>query len=133
VRAKLFLPILFVMASLMMVSLRGSADEPHIIEVRRHIPLSDQEPIYRDYYIKTEGQAFKTNMLVTALRKLGVKDATGNQNVGEITIPIGQLKVIHVENNLAVAREVKLLSREALPLTDQSAIMAGDLIDSRGK
>lgn len=107
----------------------GFADEPRIIDVRRNIPLSDAEPIYKDFYIKMDPGALKPDAVVTAVRKVSIREATGLNPLGELTVPVGQLKIIFVENNLAVARESKLLSREALPMLDQIGIMTGDLIE----
>lgn len=106
------------------------ADEPRIIDVRRNIPLADTDPIYKDYYIKMDpGSALKPDLVVTAVRKVSIREATGVNPLGELSIPVGQLKIIFIENNLAVAREAKLLSRDALPMLDQIGIMTGDVID----
>lgn len=114
-----------------MLGLSGSgwADQPRIIDVRRSIPLSDAEPVYKDFYIKVEpGTSLKKDSTVTAVRKISIREANALNPLGEITVPVGQLKVIFIENNIAVAREVKLLSRDGLPMLDQTAIMAGDLV-----
>lgn len=107
----------------------ANADDLRVVEVRRNIPLADADPVYKDFYIAGGVSALKPNMVVKAVRKLGLKDATGTQSVGELNIPVGQLKVIFVQDNLAVAREYKLLSRADLPMLEQHGIMVGDLID----
>lgn len=105
----------------------------HIIEVRRNIPLADQDPVYRDFYINAGAEAgLKPNMVVTAVRKVSIKDASGTQAFGELLVPVGQLKVIFVQNRIAVAREYKLLSRDDLPMIDQTGLMTGDQIDIKG-
>lgn len=109
----------------------GFADEPRIIDVRRNIPLSDNEPIYKDFYIKMDPGALKVDAVVTAVRKVSIREATGLSPLGDLTIPVGQLKIIFIENNLAVARESKLLSRDALPMLDQIGIMTGDVIETK--
>jgi hypothetical protein len=105
------------------------SEELNIIEVRRNIPLSDTDPIYRDFYINGGKSAgLKTNMLITATRKTAVRDATGSQNYGELLIPVGQLKIIFVSDKIAVAREHKLLPRDAQPMLEQMGLMIGDQV-----
>jgi len=109
------------------------SDELHIIEVRRNIPMSDQEPVYRDFYINGGPESgLKPNQIVTALRKVNVKDATGTHAFGEMSVPVGQLKIIFSQNHVAVAREYKMLSRVDLPMLEQTGVMIGDVIDLKG-
>lgn len=112
--------------------LKASAADLRVVEVRRNIPLADQDPIYKDYYLTGDGVAsLKKGLVVTAFRKASVKDASGVQSLGELNIPVGQLKVIFVQPPLAVAREYKLLDREDLPMVEQSNMMVGDFIDTK--
>ncbi len=118
----------FILLSLF--SLEMFAADTSIVEVRRNIPLSDSEPTYKDFYIFMEAAgALKENTVVTAFRSQALKDATGTQNLGELKIPVGRLKIIAVQNRLAVAREIELLSRDALPMLEQRGLMIGDRID----
>jgi hypothetical protein len=118
---------------LMLFAWEAFSEELHIIEVRRNIPLADRDPIYRDYYINAGPEAgLKPNMVVTAVRKLNIKDATGAHSFGELLVPVGQLKIIYAQNHIAVAREYKLLSREDLPMLEQTGVMTGDQIDLKG-
>lgn len=107
------------------------AEELSVIEVRRNIPLADNDPVYKDFYINVGGSTanFKKNMVVTATRKLSIKDASGTASFGEIMIPVGLLKIISVQNRIAVAREYKLISREDEPMLEQVGIMIGDKVD----
>jgi hypothetical protein len=60
------------------------ASEPQVIEVRRNIPLADDEPVYKDFYLNIgSDNGLKTNQIVTALRKFNIKDSTGTQSFGE--------------------------------------------------
>lgn len=110
------------------------AGEPQVIEVRRNIPLADDEPVYKDFYLNVgSDNGLKTNQIVTALRKFNIKDSTGTQSFGEVKIPVGQLKVLFVTNRMAIAREHnKVLSRQDYPMLEQTAIMSGDLIELKG-
>lgn len=109
------------------------ANEPTIIDVRRNITLADDDNVYKDFYISVgEGSGLKKNLVVTAVRKISVRDASGAQAFGEVMIPVGQLKIIALYNKIAIAREYKLLSRDELPMLEQIGIMSGDKIDLQG-
>lgn len=105
------------------------AQDLQIIEVRRNIPLADDAPVYKDFYLNGgTDKGLKKNQIVTVFRKITIRDALGAQVYGELSIPVGQLKVISVYNNLAVAREHNLISRDDEPMLEQIGIMSGDLI-----
>lgn len=108
-------------------------DKPTVVDVRRNITLAEDAPIYKDFYISNSaGSGLKKNLVVTAVRKLNIRDASGANAVGEIIVPVGQLKIIAVFDKVAVAREYSLLSRDELPMLEQIGIMTGDQIDLGG-
>ncbi|MGE5087307.1 MAG: hypothetical protein ACM3MG_13465 [Bacillota bacterium] len=110
-----------------------AADSMTIIDVRRNITLSDEETPYKDFYIAAgPDSGLKKNLVVTAVRKINIRDAAGANSFGEIAVPVGQLKVIAIYDKIAVAREFNLLSRDELPMLEQVGIMTGDKIDLRG-
>lgn len=109
------------------------AGELSVIDVRRNITLSDEDPVYKDFYLSGGTETgLKRNMVVTAVRKLNIRDASGANSFGEIQVPVGQLKIIAVYDKIAVAREFTLLSRDELPMLEQIGIMNGDRIDIKG-
>lgn len=109
------------------------AADPYVVDIRRNITLSDDDPVYKDFYINvTSGSGFKKNMVVTAVRKINIRDASGANAMGEIFVPVGQLKIIAIYDKIAVAREFTLLSRDELPMLEQTGIMTGDTIDTKG-
>lgn len=108
------------------------AEDLSVIDVRRNITLADDDPVYKDFYLAGATGGLKKNLVVTAIRKISVRDASGAQAFGEIQVPVGQLRVIAVYGKLAVAREYKLLSRDELPMLEQIGIMTGDKIDLQG-
>lgn len=113
--------------------LEAQAQEISIIEIRRNIPLADDQPVYKDFYLTGgESAGLKKNMVITAYRKLTIRDSSGAQTYGELQVPVGQLKVISVQGRLAVAREYQLISREDEPMLEQIGIMSGDRIDLQG-
>lgn len=101
-----------------------------IIDVRRNIPLSDSAPVYKDFYINAGTSAqLKKGQTLTVHRKVMVRDSSGSTQVGEMRVPVGELKVISVFEKVTVAREVKLFDRQDLPMLEQSAIMTGDDVE----
>ncbi|MGZ3770740.1 MAG: hypothetical protein ACXVCP_06155 [Bdellovibrio sp.] len=111
----------------------AKANDIIVVDVRRNITLSETDTVYKDFYINAgNGSGLKKNLVVTAVRKLNIRDASGANAVGEILVPVGQLKVIAVYDHVAVAREFSLLSRDDLPMLEQIGIMSGDRIDTKG-
>lgn len=109
------------------------ANDISVVDVRRNITLSENDPVYKDFYINAgPSSGLKKNLVVTAVRKLNIRDASGANAVGEIMIPVGQLRIIAVYDRVAVAREYALLSRDELPMLEQVGIMNGDRIELAG-
>lgn len=114
-------------------TIESRANDITVIDVRRNITLADNDNIYKDFYLNAgPSSGLKKNLVVTAVRKLNIRDASGANAVGEISVPVGQLKVIAVYDKVAVAREYTLLSRDELPMLEQIGIMNGDRIDLKG-
>jgi len=109
------------------------AQDLNIVDVRRHVTLADDDIVYKDFYINGgETDGLKKNLVVTAVRKIQVRDSSGSQTYGEILVPVGQLRVIATYGKVAVAREYKLLSRDELPMLEQTGLMSGDRIELKG-
>lgn len=122
-------PLIAIPLLMLFFSFAG-ADELTIIDVRRNIPLSDGEPAYKDFYLAGDSvSSLKKNLVVTAVRRTNIRDARGTQSYGEIDIPVGQLRILGVFGNVAVAREYKLLSRDEHPMLEQTGLMSGDRIE----
>lgn len=104
-----------------------------IVDVRRNITLADDDVVYKDFYISGgEGDGLKKNLVVTAVRKMQIRDANGSNSYGEIEIPVGQIRIVGTYGKVSVAREYKLLSRDELPMLEQTGLMVGDKIDLKG-
>ena len=108
------------------------ADGLEIVDIKRNIPLSESEPVYKDFYIKLNGRNdLKKNLIVKAVRTIGIKD-TSLKPVGDFKTPVGLVKIIQVSDTIAVAREYKLIPRSDEAMIDQIGIMTGDEIDLAG-
>ena len=122
---------LFVLTALFSWEVFGA--DLNVIDVRRNIPLSDEAPVYKDFYINAGTDAgLKKNLVVTVTRKLAIRDATGTQNFGELDIPVGQLRIIASQGRVSVARLFKLIPRDEEPMLEQTGIMIGDKIEMEG-
>jgi hypothetical protein len=123
----------FLILASLAVTQQTFAQDLSIVDVRRNITLADDDVVYKDFYISGgESDGLKKNLVVTAMRKIQVRDANGSQSYGEILIPVGQLRVIATYGKVSVAREYKLLSRDELPMLEQIGMMNGDRIDLKG-
>ncbi len=108
------------------------AQDMSVVEVKRNITLSDDDVVYKDYYINAgEGSALRKNLVIKVKRKIYVKESA-TKTVGDFDTQVGLLKVIQVGNKVSVAREFKLTSRDEEAMLEQTAIMSGDKIDMNG-
>lgn len=108
------------------------AEDLRVVDIRRNIPLADTEKVYKDFYINAgPAEGMKKGQILTVKRKMSVRDSSGATNVGEIIIPVGELKIIAVYDKVTVARLSKLLERDDLPMLEQTAVMTGDLVESK--
>lgn len=110
----------------------SQAQEISVVDVKRNITLSDDDVVYKDYYLNAgDGSALRKNLVVKVNRKIYVKES-GTKTVGDFETQVGLLKVIQVGNKVSVAREFKLTSRDEEAMLEQSGIMSGDKIDLNG-
>lgn len=109
------------------------ANEIRVIETRRNIPLSDEEPRYMDFYLNGgSADGIKKNQVVKVIRNLPVRNAQGTQDFGSVRILVGEMRVIQVDTRTAIGRMYRIYDREELPLIDSPFIMIGDQIDLSG-
>jgi hypothetical protein len=119
--------------SLFLLPIGNANQEMRIIESRRNIPLTDQEPRFMDYYINAgTANGLKKDQVVKVFRRLPVRNAQGTEEFGSFQIPVGEVRIIYTDARTAVAREFKVYDREELPVLEHQAIMIGDLIDLSG-
>ena len=111
----------------LLFSMQAFSADILIMNAKRNIQLAEDDIIFKDYYLNAGTQAgIKKNTLLNVYRRQIIYDSTGTQNMGELKTIVGQLKVIAVDQNIAVARETVLASRESEPMLDQIGIMIGD-------
>lgn len=106
---------------------------PTIFDVRKSLPLEPTEKAYHDFYINAGSEAgFQVGQYVPIRRELRVHDPIHNKQQAILTVPVGTVRVIHVDPNLTVARLVEELSNENRPTLEYEAIMIGDQVDVKG-
>lgn len=106
------------------------ADSANIFEVRKNLKLSNDEPDFKDYYIGAGNKnGLKKGMVVDVIRKMPLHDNLINQSQGDLVMTIAQVKLIHVQGNISVARLFKGSSATERPVANFRSIMVGDEIN----
>lgn len=101
-----------------------------IFDVRKNLPLSDDEKVYRDFYINGGTESgVAVGMVITVQRRLPLYDTYQNRSAGDLDLKVAKIKVIHVQKGLSVARLHSEYSRENAPLLEDNFIMVGDRLD----
>lgn len=116
-------------AALILTSVQSLAEEITVVDVKRNITLSDDDAVYKDFYLNAgKGSGLKKGLVVEVKRTVHVRDFN-SKNVGDFETVVGQLKIIVVGDKVSVAREYKLTSREDEAMLDQIGVMSGDRIE----
>ena len=122
----------FIFFILFIATLTAQAEELTVVDVSRNIPLSDDEPIYRDYIIGIgDVGSLKKNLVVLVKRNLNMK-STDQKDIGTVDTAVAQVKIIHVDKKVAVARDYKLIPRDNEVMLENLGVMTGDRIDLAG-
>ena len=101
-----------------------------IFEVRRRLPMTNDEVTEKDFYINGgREKGIKPGMIVTVTRQLALYDSYQNKSPGDLVIPVGELKIVFVQKGVTVAREHSLFARKNLPVLEENFLMVGDQID----
>lgn len=106
------------------------AQAAEIVDVRNQIPMTNDAPRIKDYYLSTDGASLKKDLVVKIVRNINVSQA--KKNIGDVKVEIGQLRIMAVADKVAVAREYKLFSKDQVPLTESIGFMVGDQVDTTG-
>lgn len=124
--------LLLLISGITTLSPKTNAQEISVVDVKRNITLTDDDTVYKDYYLNAgDGSALRKNMVVLVKRKINIKDA-GTKSVGNFEAVVGQLKIIQIGDKVSVAREHKLIPRDEEAVLEQIGIMSGDRIDLKG-
>ena len=109
---------------------KSFAETITIFDVRNTLPLADDEPTYRDYYVNAGSeQGLREGMVITVKRKVALYDSYRNKSPGDLLVEVGKVKIIYVQNGIAVARDHSRISRKTNPLLPDDFVMVGDELD----
>lgn len=112
------------------VSFATYGKEIAVFEIRRPLSFENGQDLPKDFYINAGIEVgLKVGMSVAVNRRQTLYDPFQNKSPGDLIIPVGRLRVIHVQDNISVARLEEVTGREALPTLDFDAIMVGDRLD----
>lgn len=102
----------------------------NVFDVRNTLALSDDEPTYKDYYLNAGSErGLKAGMVITVTRSQALYDSYQNKSPGELRVEVGQVKLIHVQKGISVARDYADVSRVSHPILDYDFVMIGDELD----
>lgn len=119
-----------VVSVLLAISSTVFANDIVIFDVKKSLPMSNTSTTYLDYYINAGTDAgFKEGMVLTVVRRKALYDSYQNTSIGDLKIPVGDLKIIYVQKDVSVARIDNIFSRENLPVLDVEYILVGDQVD----
>jgi len=106
------------------------ASEIVVFDIRRPLSLDPGKRHEKDYFINSGSEAgLKPDMLIVVSRRQTLYDAYKNKSPGELIVPVAELRIIHVQKGLSVARLERMVDRAALPNLDFDAVMVGDKLD----
>lgn len=126
-RVMLALSLMIVLA---LPSMEALARPISVFDVRWNIPLSDEEPVYNDYYISggsRDGLTVGQELVVE--RRVLLKDSLRSKPGGEFRVPVAKLKVLYVQTNISVARLMDVTDHSERPVVDHPTVLLGDLIN----
>jgi hypothetical protein len=125
----------FLVTTLFCLRVPGFAKDPTlkdavVFEIRRQVALDPSKPEPKDFFINAGAElGLKPDMVVVVTRRHALYDSYQNRSPGDLIVPVGQLRIIHVQKDLSVARMEKMLDRGSLPALELDAIMIGDRLD----
>jgi hypothetical protein len=132
------LPLRILLASLaialqLMVALSHAQEAPRqisIVEVRKKLQMSSNDPIIRDYYVNA-GHSFglRPGAHITVFRKIPLADPSREKAQTHIEIPVGTMRILHSDNLTAIGRIHQMRSPAEVPVLESDFFMVGDRLD----
>ena len=109
----------------------GAAGTERVIySVYNHLHMGEPgEKSMRDFYVNMgsqQGVQVGTRLKVT--RRVATFDVISKRLFKDMEVPLGFLKVIHVEDGSAIARLEDMVAPEKRPAVSPNAIVVGDLV-----
>ena len=115
---------------LLLISQVSIAADYSIFEVRKSLPMENNEIAYKDYYINAGNESgLKKGMYLNVFRSSTMLDPAKNIAQGSLKIPIAKLQIIQVDKNIAVGRIATQTSNDERPSVEFEGVMIGDKLD----
>ena len=113
----------------------GNAAEHMVYSVYRGVDLGNPGEVpLKDFYVNMGStHGVHQGMVLEVSRKISTYDLLTEKLYKDMVVPIARIKVIHVENNAAVARLEKMLPAEKFPVSGPRAVMVGDFVSPAGE
>lgn len=106
------------------------AKDVFVFDVRKNLTMSDNDPVYRDYYINAgRNHGIRPGMMIAVTRRQALYDSYTNSSPGDLSVLVGKVKIIQASDTVSVARLVGLVSHDKIPILDVEAIMIGDHLE----
>jgi hypothetical protein len=108
-----------------------SAADYVVYSVYRELDLGNPgEAPQKDFYVNMgTAQGVHSGMTLKVFRRVSTYDLLSEKLYRDVSFPIARIKVIHAENNAAIARLEKMLPEAATPAYSPRAVMVGDLVE----
>ncbi len=114
----------------LMYSEMSSATDFMIFEVRKSLPMENNEVAYKDYYINSGNESgLKKGMYIGVVRNSAIQDPAKNSTQGTLKIPIAKMQIIQVEKKLSVGRLYNQTSNDERATVEFEGVMVGDVLD----
>ncbi|MBS1959579.1 MAG: hypothetical protein JST80_08925 [Bdellovibrionales bacterium] len=119
-----------VLAALVGFTSATHAAEINVYQVYRSIDLGESETLPpKDIFISAGStQGVKRGAVLDVYRRISSFDNLTQKHMGDHMIPVGRLKVIHVDEQTAIARLDKFVSTDSEPALLPQAVMIGDVV-----
>lgn len=120
----------FAVFSIFSLTSLAHAKDVTIFDIRRPLSMENGVELPKDYYVNGGSEVgLKVGMLVTITRRQTLYDPFQNKSPGDLIVPVGRIRIIHVQDGLSVARLEDIHDRGKLPNLDIDAVTIGDRLD----
>jgi hypothetical protein len=106
------------------------AKEATIFDERRPLAMENDQVLPKDYFINAgSNDGLKPGVILTIYRHQTLYDVYQNKSPGDLIVAVGELKIIHAQGDISVARLESLHKHDDYPNVEFDAIMVGDKVD----
>ncbi len=109
---------------------KAVAEESNVYQVYRSIDLGETDVAPpKDIFISMgTSEGIKKGSILDVYRRVSSFDNLTQKHMGDHMIPVGRIKVIHVDEKTAIARADRFVSIDQEPALLPQAVMIGDVV-----